>query len=541
MQNMTIARTENIREQQPGRPMSGHASLSRPVTSFLSCLVVGLALLPLLASAEVRMPAILSDHLVLKRGAETSVWGKAAPDEAVVVTLGEATARTVTGADGRWRVTLDLTRSPAGPLVLTVEGKNRIVINDVLIGEVWLASGQSNMAFRLSAAVDAEGEIAGSANSQLRQFQVARTEAADPAEDCKGAWVVAAPETSGDFSAVAYFFGKRLQNELKVPVGIINSSVGGTPCEAWTSPQAISTDPHLQAARERALAALPQDEKYGETKRRKTPRRPQTEPSCLFNGMISPLLPCALSGVIWYQGEANARRAWQYRSAFPLMIRDWRNQWKRPDLPFYFCLLANYRPKQAEPADSQWAELREAQMLALMLPHTGQANLIDLGEAGDIHPRNKRDVGHRLAAVALANHYGRRVPFSGPIYRSMKIEGEKIRLAFTHADGGLVAQPLSAVYQVKTKTGVTEPLVRNSPGSELEGFAICGADHKWMWAEAKTDGESVLVWSDKIPDPVAVRYAWADNPTCNLSNKAGLPAAPFRTDDEPAITRDALY
>lgn len=545
MQNMNIARTETFREQQPGWPMSGHASLSRPVTSFLSCLVVGLALLPLLAAAEVRMPAILSDHLVLKRGADTPVWGKAAPDEAIVVTLGEATARTVTGADGRWRVTLDLTGSPAGPLVLTVEGKNRIAINDVLIGEVWLASGQSNMAFRLKAATDAEKEIAGSANFQLRQFEVARAEEANPAEDCKGVWVVAGPETVGAFSAVAYFFAKRLQGELQIPVGIINASVGGTPCEAWTSPEAIQADPHLKAARERALAALAapplQDEQKGEAKRRKIPRRAQTEPGCLFNGMISPLLPCALSGVIWYQGEANAKRAWQYRSAIPRMIQDWRNQWQRPDLPFYFCQLPNHYPKRAEPTNSLWAELREAQSLALRLPHTGQAVLIDLGEAGDLHPPGKQGPGNRLAAIALANVYGRKITFSGPVYQAMKIEAGKIRLAFAHADDGLVAQPLPNTYNVKTKAGQTAPLVRNSPDSELEGFAICGSDHQWVWAEAKIDGESVLVWSDKISDPVAVRYAWADNPTCNLANGAGLPAAPFRTDDEPALTRDALY
>jgi sialate O-acetylesterase len=265
--------------------------------------------------------------------------------------------------------------------------------------------------------------------------------------------------------------------------------------------------------------------------------------SFLFNGMINPLIPYALSGVIWYQGESSTPRAYQYRDAFALLIQDWRQHWSHPDLPFYFCQLPNIGPKLTDPnAGSGWAELRESQGFALKLPHTGQAVLIDLGESDNLHPMRKREVGDRLVLIALAKTYGEKIPFSGPVYSSMKIEDGKIRLQFDHVEGGLVAQPLPATYPVNLRTGAPNaPLVRNSPKSDLEGFAICGDDQKWVWANAKIDGDSVLVWSDQVPKPVAVRYAWATDPTCNLINAAGLPASPFRTDDFPAATKDNKY
>lgn len=494
---------------------------------------------------DVSLPSIISDHMVLKKAAGVPVWGKAEPGEAVTVALGDgAGAKAVAGADGRWKVTMDLSASKPGPFVLKIAGKNQIAINDVVVGEVWVASGQSNMEFPLKAAIDSEKEIAGSADPMFRQFLVARAEADAPADDCQGAWTVAGPETAGAFSAVAYFFGKRLRKDLGVPVGLVKSSYGGTPSEAWTSREAIDTVPHLKDARETALKAeqTPTVPATGNsTSTVKERPRVQKIPSILFNGMIKPLVPYAISGVIWYQGEANANRAWQYRSAFPLLIQDWRNHWKQGDFPFYFCQLANYQPKLPEPSESAWAELREAQSMTLKLPNTGEAVLIDIGEAGDIHPRNKKDAGERLAAVALANHYGKMIPFSGPVYQSMKADGGKIRLAFTHADGGLVAKPLPPTYDVKSKTSETAPLVRNSPDSEVEGFAICGEDKKWVWADAKIEGDHVVVWADNVPAPVAVRYAWADNPTCNLCNGAGFPAVPFRTDDFPATTMDRVY
>jgi sialate O-acetylesterase len=263
--------------------------------------------------------------------------------------------------------------------------------------------------------------------------------------------------------------------------------------------------------------------------------------SFLFNGMVRPIIPYAIRGVIWYQGEANTGRACQYRTSFPLLISDWRKQWNQGDFPFYFCQLPIYRPKVSMPGESGWAELREAQSMALKLPNTGQAVTIDVGETGNLHPRNKKDVGERLALIALARDYGKAIPFSGPVYDSIKVESGKAILSFQHTDGGLTAKPLPQTDAVNSLTNETAPLVRNSPNSQLEGFAICGEDRKWVWADAKIDGNNVIVWSDKVPSPAAVRYAWADNPTCNLTNGPGLPASPFRTDDFPPVTLKGKY
>jgi sialate O-acetylesterase len=252
--------------------------------------------------------------------------------------------------------------------------------------------------------------------------------------------------------------------------------------------------------------------------------------SSLFNGMIHPILPYGIRGAVWYQGESNTRNPQEYRERFPALIRDWRRHWDVGDFPFYFCQLANFRGKATKPGDSSWAELREAQSLALALPNTGMAVLIDTGESEDIHPLAKDIAGSRIARIALVQTYGKAIPFSGPVYEAMNVEGDRIRLSFRHLEGGLVAKEVPATYDVMRKTGKTAPLVRNRPESQLEGFAICGADRKWVWADAKIDGNTVLVWSDQVAAPVAVRYGWADNPTCNLYNQAGLPASPFRTD-----------
>lgn len=663
------------------------------------------------ASAEVRLPAIISDHMVLEKSPATHVWGTADPGEAVSVTLDSQTVKTTADTKGKWLASLNLEKSGPGPFSMEVKGTNTISISDVLVGEVWLASGQSNMAMQLSQTIDAKTEIAASTNPFLRHFQVARNTSETPLNTFDGTWVSASPETSGSFSAVAYYFGKSLQNSLQVPIGLIHSSWGGTPVEAWTSPDAIDSVSDLKIARARitenaktylerrkahldALTAWIKDnqredhsaapvERFaapgistedweevtfspaakdaklppaGALWLRRTldienaqagkglrlslgvitgydrvywngqllaettldsspgalsPRRggkyhvpakqvkegantlairiyspvepagfstapragsiempdqwlakaeyefpgpppsegrtdslkpfpdalsPHHIPGFLFNAMIHPLLPATLSGVIWYQGESNAYRAWQYRTAFPLLISDWRSQWNQPDLPFYFCQLANFYPKAPEPGDSAWAELRDAQSSALKLPHTGQAVLIDIGEAEDIHPKNKKDVGERLARFALANDYGKDMIASGPIFVSAAVEKNQIRVKFTAIAKGLEAAPIPTTQIIQSATGKTAPLVRNSPQSELEGFAICGADQKWVWADAKIDGNSVLVWSDKVPAPVAVRYAWASNPTCNLVNSEGLPASPFRSDDFPATT-----
>jgi len=272
-----------------------------------------------------------------------------------------------------------------------------------------------------------------------------------------------------------------------------------------------------------------------------TYKLPEMLPGSLYNARIHPLTTYSIAGVLWYQGESNVSRAYQYRITFQALIKGWREKWKRDDLPFYFCQVSNNYAKLTAPAESAWAELRESQSLALALPNTGQAITIDLGEAGDLHFRDKKTVAHRLFLIAQAKHYGQPVPCFGPVYDSFDIEADKARIKFRNADGGLVAGTLSPTYNVKTLLGETAPLIRNSPQSQLEGFAICGEDHQWRWAVAKIDGDSVLVWSDKVPKPVAVRYAWADNPTCNLANGAGLPASPFRTDAFPATTSNAHY
>jgi len=515
---------------------------SLPSVLVVSLLAAPFVLPPRGARADVCLPAILSEHMVLQKTAKVPIWGKADPGEKITVTLDGQRATATAGAGGRWMTSLDLAKSGPGPFEMTVEGKNRLMISDVLVGEVWVAAGQSNMKWALGTqTIGAEKEIAQSANPQFRQFRVAKVESDTPKEEALGQWVVATPQTTPEFSATAYYFAKRLLGELKVPVGIINTAVSGTPVEAWLSMQAVDTVPHLKEARERAVAALKASKPAVAAAASKPKARHATEPSCLFNGLIHPILNYGIAGIIWYQGESNEDRAWQYRFVFPLLIQDWRNQWKQPNRPFYFCQLANFKQKQKQPSESAWAEIREGQSMALKLPNTAEAVLIDIGESNDIHPKNKQETGTRLANVVLANHYGKAIPFSGPVYESMKVEGDKIRVAFTHTEGGLVAKALPATYIVKTTAGLTAPLVRNSPKSELEGFAICGADHKWVWADAKIDGTDVLVWSDQVPAPVAVRYAWADNPTCNLTNAAGLPATPFRTDDLPALTRDVLY
>jgi sialate O-acetylesterase len=252
--------------------------------------------------------------------------------------------------------------------------------------------------------------------------------------------------------------------------------------------------------------------------------------------MISPLVPYGISGFIWYQGESNVGRAESYRTVFPGLIQDWRAQWGNKNLPFYFCQLPAFNDKKSTPEESAWAELREAQAAALELPRTSQAVILDLGEEKDLHPRNKRDVGDRLAKIALADTYGKSVPHEGPVFQSMRKEDGALRVSFAHSDGGLVARPLPDRYQPRLVSPDTVPLVRNSPKSQLEGFAICGSDQKWKWADAHIDGTAVVVSSPEVPDPVAVRYAWADTPTFNLFNGAGFPAAPFRTDKYPDLS-----
>jgi sialate O-acetylesterase len=644
------------------------------------------------ASAEVRVPSIIGDNMVLQQDRKVRIWGTAAAGETVTVSfLGEQSSA-ITDPNGRWQVLMGPFK-PGGPFVITISGTNKLTFKNILVGEVWICSGQSNMEWPLINSRGGAEEVAQANYPEIRLFTVQKTTSDTPLEDVRGKWVVTTPNSVAQFSAVGYFFGRELHQKLKIPVGLINTSWGGTPAEAWTSTDALANVPALspildryrdslkdlpkrQEQFKRALAEwsqknlnqdtgnkgeqlgfaepaastddwrtmnlpqffetaglridgavwfrreieIPQDwsgqdlelnltaiddfdqtyfngtrvggigdetpNSYSLSRRYRVPARlvktgrnviavrvfdsggdggfggdgnmtlgpaaaksadlmslvgswkykielglepkqpdwgsrpeapgpnNQNSPGVLYNAMIAPLTHYAIRGAIWYQGESNAGRAHQYRTLFPTMIRNWRRAWSEGDFPFYFVQLANWHPSTPEPRESEWAELREAQTLALREPQTGMAVTIDIGDANDLHPRNKLDVGRRLGVWALSQTYGERVQPSGPLYSSFAVEGDRIRVKFTHVAGGL-------------KTSASGP---------LKGFAIAGDDKKFVWAEARVEGNDVVVWSKDVMKPVAVRYGWADNPICNLYNKAGLPASPFRTDDWPGVT-----
>ncbi len=505
--------------------------------TFVAVSVIGLA--PS-ARAEVALPALFSDHMVVQRDEPVPVWGWASPGEKVTVTLCGQSKSGTTDAGGKWCVTLD--KLPAGgPHKMTVQGSNKLAIEDVLVGEVWLASGQSNMAMTVRGCKDFDKEQSAADLPEIRMFTVQRTPAETPQHDCEGSWQVCSPETVGSFSATAFFFGRKLHNTLDVPVGLINSSWGGTPVQAWTSLEVQEALPKLQplldswkqqiagydpeeakARYEEQLARWNEQVKKAKAAGKKPPRRPRSpgdprmsphRPASLYNGMIAPLVPYAVRGAIWYQGESNAGRynASLYGLQLRAMITDWRSRWRQGDFPFLFVQLPNFRKPQEKPVEpSGWVTVREEMLQTLALKNTGMAITVDIGEADDIHPKNKQDVGGRLAVWALATTYGKDIVGSGPIYKSMEKKDGTIVLHFDHVGGGLVA----------------------NGGGELEGFAIAGAEEDFVWAKARIEGDTVVVWSDEIEDPVAVRYAWADNPKGNLANKAGIPASPFRTDVE---------
>ncbi|MBC8085203.1 MAG: sialate O-acetylesterase [Hymenobacter sp.] len=465
----------------------------------------------LATQAAIRLPALVGDHMVLQREQPLPVWGWAGPGETVTVGFqNQAYPATATPA-GRWQVMLPA--MPAGgPFVMTIEGENTLTINDILVGDVWLASGQSNMELPLRdpnapkpgaypLILNAGQEVAQADFPQIRQFTVRKAVAATPQLLSEGSgWRVCSPQTAGSFSAVAYFFARDLHRRYQIPVGIISSPWGGTPAESWVSGAALRQQPDFQ----QAVAGLD-----GRPARPLLDQNLPGTPSGLFNGMIAPLIPYALKGIIWYQGESNVGRAEQYRTLFPALVRDWRQQWGA-ELPFLFVQLANYTATLPQPADSDWARLREAQTAALTLPRTGMAVAIDLGDATDIHPANKQDVGHRLALVARAVAYAdQRVVAAGPAFQAMRVEGNTVQLDFGQVGAGL---------RVK------------DPGPTLRGFAVAGADRQFHWATATLRGKTVVLTSAAVPAPVAVRYNWANNPDGNLYNRDGLPVAPFRTD-----------
>jgi sialate O-acetylesterase len=631
------------------------------------------------AKAEVTLPKIFSSNMVLQQGIEIPVWGRADSGEKVNVTFNGITVSVIAGEDGKWMAKLPV-QDYGGPFTLTVKGENEIVFENVMVGEVWIASGQSNMQWSVAQSRNAKTEIAAANYPNIRLFSVPRKVAQFPQDDIEsGEWVECSPETVAGFSAVAYFFGREIHDKLDVPVGLIHSSWGGTVAETWISPETISKDPDfksrlielqqldLENYREQKLAQirqilggeLPNSEvdtvdgkpawsavnyNDGDWKTITTPKYweaqgymdidgvawyrkeinltenqtqdnmtlhlgkiddeditfingievgktdsyneervytidkkfiqpgrnmivvrvndtggnggiygnpedqfiaigneridisgdwkfkiskatvesadigPNSYPTLLFNGMINPIIPYGIQGAIWYQGEANASRAKQYQRIFPSLIKDWRNQWSQDNFPFLYVSLANFQQPQEEPGESTWAELREAQTMALDLPNTGMALAIDIGEADDIHPKNKQDVGWRLALDALAIAYDLNVVNSGPMYQSVEFRDGKAYVTFSEIGSGL---------KVKDKYGY------------LKGFTLAGADKKFHWAKAELfDENTIMVYSDEVKNPIAVRYGWADNPDdVNLYNQQGLPANPFRTDNWPGITK----
>jgi sialate O-acetylesterase len=660
--------------------------------SFLVLITVCLTLLiqqP--AIAKVTLPSLIGDNMVLQSGQKVRIWGRGDPGERVSIAIASHKATAVTDNTGKWKTEIGPLKA-GGPFVLTISGNNTITINNVLVGEVWVCSGQSNMEWPLINARDGAEEVAKANYPEIRLFTVQKATSDSPLEDVKGTWDVTTPDKVGQFSAVGYFFGRELQQKLKVPIGLIHTSWGGTPAEAWTQREVLSTSSDLQPILDRyqnSLKDLPQRQadfqkrlatwihqnlyedqgnkgeamgyadpqtsssdwqsmnlpQYLETAGLKIdgavwfrkeidipqawagktlelnlaaiddydttyfngkrvggigvetpnsysiprhyripgelvkagrnviavrifdsageggfgpgkmmvgpegsddsqaialagpwsykvelglePKSPdwgsrpeapgpnnQNSPGVLYNAMIAPLVPYSIRGAIWYQGESNAGRAFQYRTLFPTMIRNWRNVWAEGDFPFYFVQLANWQPVKPEPGESEWAELREAQTMTLREPNTGMAVIIDIGDTKDIHPRNKTDVGHRLALWALANTYKQKIEYAGPLYKSFTVNGSEMRIKFIHASGGL----------------------KTSDGSEPKAFAVAGEDKKFVWANARIDGDEVIVWSKDVTRPVAVRYAWADNPVTNLYNTIDLPASPFRTDDWPGVT-----
>lgn len=641
--------------------------------------VLTLLLISANSHADVKLPEIIGDHMVLQRNEPVRIWGWADNKEKVTINFNNQKKIVRADKEGNWSVTLDPMKE-GGPFEMTITGKNEIKLNDILIGEVWICSGQSNMEWPVSQSNNAEEEIQNANYPNIRIFNVPRNLKLDPVKNIPEAdWHRVTPETIAGFSAVGYFFGRNLHKELNVPIGLIGSNWGGTVVETWTSKESVETtgyftdkmqmledmdEEELKKTMEEKVREikenipfkndglqdgiatwaandfnddnwktmeLPQlwengplpsldgivwfrksiilsenqaangatlylskiddsdmtwvngylvgetlnqysaERKYsvpadilkagenvitirvedtgggggvwgspenmkmtgsnlnlsltGKWKYQVSPKNlslgnsrigPNDYPTLLFNGMIHPIEKFTLQGAIWYQGESNASRAYQYRTLFPLLITDWRKQFENPDLTFLFVQLANFQPALDEPAESTWAELREAQTMTLELPKTGMAVIIDIGEADDIHPRNKQDVGYRLSLAARHIEYGEDIVYSGPIYESMVIDDSRIRISFKHTGSGLVAD---------NKFGY------------LMGFQIAGTDKKWQWAKAKIEGDQVVVYNKHVQNPVAVRYAWADNPEeANLCNKEGLPASPFRTDNWKGIT-----
>ena len=474
----------------------------------------------------VRLPAVINANMVLQRDMQVPIWGWGDAGEKITVSFAGQSKSATVGKNGKWMLKLDKLEANAKPSNLTVKGNNEIKLGNILVGEVWICSGQSNMEWKVAQCANAKEEIAMANHSAIRLFDVpGHTVHPLPQDKGKGEWKVCSPSTISSFSATGYYFGRRIHKGLNVPVGLVGSNWGGTRIEPWTTLDGFQSVPEL-SEQAKSVTAYTADKKVG-----------GASPSAIYNSMVHPLTPYAMRGAIWYQGESNGGEGITYYQKKHALVKGWRKAFQNPDLGFYWVQLCNFRkanvvevkdPKKEESrpeGGDGWAKLREAQTQALDLKHTGMAVIIDLADANnpnDIHPKNKQDVGGRLAQWALHQTYDKKnmVP-SGPLYSGHKIKGNQVHLSFKNVGKGLIVG----------KKEKLEPTKQIKNGS-LKHFSIAGADKKWHWADAKILGDKVVLSSKDVKTPVAARYAFTMNPAdANLYNKEGLPAGPFRTDN----------
>ncbi|MDZ4401475.1 sialate O-acetylesterase [Prosthecobacter sp.] len=515
----------------------------------LTTLTTLLAALTLTARAELKLPAIIGDNMVLQQKQTNPLWGWDTPGTEVTVKFGDQSKSAKAGADGKWTVKLDPVPANAKPATISIKGSSAKELKNVLVGEVWICSGQSNMQWSVQSSWDADLEIATAKYPNIRLITVPNLGTQEPQQDFKGAWAECSPQNVGGFSAVGFFYGRVLHNMLDVPVGLINNAWGGSAAEAWVNRGELEKDPRFKllsentkkneaflssdAAKKQYETNLANWKKQAEEAKAAgkpfTTRAPgapdawlrgNARPGNIYNGALLPTIGYGIKGAIWYQGESNAGRAYEYASLFPFMIQNWRNEWKQGDFSFYWVQLADFMAEKtdAEQATaSQWAELRESQTKTQSaIQNGGQAVIIDLGESNDIHPKNKRDVAERLARWALVKDYGMKLPYRSPEFKSAEFTGGKAVITLDTFGGSL----------------------RTVDVSDVKGFVICGEDKKWAWATAKITGkDKVEVSAAGVSKPVAVRYAWSDNPVCNLLTTDGLPVTPFRSDDFEMLTK----
>lgn len=516
------------------------------VSSAAKAILLGLCvqMFVLVSQAELKLPAIISDHMVLQRNLANPIWGWDTPGAQITVAFAGQTKSTQAGTDGRWEVKLDPQPANDQPQTITITGSDKKEIQDVLVGEVWMCSGQSNMGFTLAGDWNGDIDAAASNFPKLRLIKVPQVGTQELQTDFKGKWQASTPESAKNFSAVGFYFGRYVHMIVGVPVGLIDNAWGGSAAEAWVRRESLEKDPRFKslmdstvkheaqlqseqakADYEKQLTKWKEDVEKDKAEQKPAPRKPgspfdwltgNARPGNIFCGVVYPTLGYGIKGVIWYQGESNAGRAWEYGQLFPFMIEQWRKEWKQGDFPFYWVQLADFMAEKAQPGESAWAELRESQTKTMGLPNTGQAVIIDLGEGKDIHPKNKHDVAARLVRWALAKDYGMKFKYRSPEFKNLEISGNKAILTFDCYGSSL--RPFDV--------------------DQAIGFAICGEDKVWHWAKGVVQGkDKVEAWSEDVSKPIAVRYAWADHPVCNLFSSEGLPVTPFRTDNFDMTTR----